>query len=210
MTYGCDATTRAPTGAVLLYDIAGPCLAAADRHSFQPWTRHFGTLAMAYHASGSATPYGPEVIRAAVVWAQSMLPDPTLWISGSGDALRDWLYCALTRPARLLETTYPESMWHFPTLHLVCSGPQGLVPRSWAFSVLAGLGADLQVSPERIEVKVAPHAAILSTAAAWRTSPRKAGRQSSSPPAAEPSPGKGEESRLRPSLPTSTHPPRLE
>ena len=68
-----------PTGAVLLYDIAGPCLAAADRHSFQPWTRHFGTLAMAYHASGSAnpaTPYGPEVIRAAVVWAQSMLPEP--------------------------------------------------------------------------------------------------------------------------------------
>ena len=44
----CDATTRAPTGAVLLYDIAGPCLAAADRHNFQPWTRHFGTLAMAY------------------------------------------------------------------------------------------------------------------------------------------------------------------
>ena len=111
-----------------------------------------------------------------MIWAQSMLPDPTLWISGSGDALRDWLYCALSRPARLLETTYPESMGHFPTLRLVCSGPQGLVSRSWAFSVLAGLGADLHIPPERsgvislsiakrIEVKVAPHAAILGTAA---------------------------------------------
>ena len=61
----CDSTTRAPTGAVLLYDVARLCLAAADRHSFQPWTCHFGTLAMAYHASGSAnpaTPYGPDVI----------------------------------------------------------------------------------------------------------------------------------------------------
>jgi len=56
----CDATTRAPTGAVLLYDIAGLCLAAADRHNFQPWTRHFGTLAMAFHASGSANPATPS------------------------------------------------------------------------------------------------------------------------------------------------------
>ena len=61
-------------GAAILLAVAGvltcaacwaPCLAAADRHSFQPWTCHFGTLAMAYHASGSAnpaTPYGPDVI----------------------------------------------------------------------------------------------------------------------------------------------------